>query len=55
LLNLKTIIEDDINFAFNAVIEATEEAIYNSMITANTTVGRNGHIRKSLKEYIEYF
>lgn len=52
IINLKTIKEDNINIAFKAVIESTEEAIYNSMITAETTVGRKGNIRKSLREYI---
>ncbi len=31
-----------------AVIEAVEEAIYNSMLTATTTVGRDGHTRYAL-------
>jgi L-aminopeptidase/D-esterase-like protein len=33
--------------------EAAEEAILNSMITAETTIGRDGQVRKSLQEYID--
>ncbi len=38
---------------FRAVAECTEEAILNSMVTAITTTGINGHTRKSLKEYLD--
>lgn len=31
-----------------AVIESVEEAIYNSLLMAETTVGRNGHVRHAL-------
>ena len=33
---------------FAAVVEAAEEAVLNSMFTAPTTVGRNGHLSESL-------
>ena len=33
---------------FAAVVEATEEAVLNSMFTAPTTVGRDGHLSESL-------
>jgi len=46
--------EAEINQAFIAVADATEEAILNSLITSETTIGRNGHTAYSLKEYIEH-
>ncbi|MGB0100556.1 MAG: P1 family peptidase [Nocardioides sp.] len=33
---------------FTAVVEATEEAVLNSMLTAPTTTGRDGNVRESL-------
>lgn len=33
---------------FAAVVEATEEAVLNSMFTAPTTIGRDGHLSESL-------
>jgi D-aminopeptidase len=37
-----------INHLFQAAIEATEEAILNSMFAAETMVGRDGHVRHAL-------
>ncbi len=34
--------------AFRAAVETTEEAVYNSLICAETMVGRDGHIRHGL-------
>ncbi len=45
--------ENKIDLVFRAVGEATEEAILNSLICAETTVGRDGHVLQSLKEYID--
>jgi D-aminopeptidase len=47
--------ENYIDYAFRAVGEAVEEAVLNSMITAETTTGRNGNSRTSLQEYVELF
>ena len=44
--------EDEIDKVFRAVVECTEEAILNSMITADHTIGRDGNYRQSLKEHI---
>lgn len=44
--------ENRIDTVFRAAEESVEEAILNSLICADTTVGRDGHIRHSLKEYI---
>lgn len=48
---MKTVHEEDLNIIFEAVAESTEEAILNSMITAETTAGRDGHMRKSLRAF----
>ena len=52
---IRMIHEDVIDEVFQASAEAVEEAILNSMITAETTVGRNGHTRRSLKLYGDLF
>lgn len=52
IIELKVMNEDKIDLAFRAVAEATEEAILNSMITANEVVGYRGNKRSSLKSYI---
>ena len=46
------IVENQIDIAFRAVTEATEEAIINSMLTAESVEGVEGHIRPSLNEYL---
>ncbi|MFT9497244.1 P1 family peptidase [Anaerosolibacter sp.] len=45
--------EDKIDGVFRAVVEATEEAILNSMVCAEPTTGRAGHTRACLKEYMD--
>ncbi|QEK13674.1 P1 family peptidase [Crassaminicella thermophila] len=52
IFEMKMIHENNMDLVFRAVAECTEEAILNSLITANTTIGRDGNIRKSLKEYM---
>ena len=44
--------ENEIDHVFRAVVEGTEEAILNSMITAEQTIGRDSNRRQSLKEHI---
>jgi len=39
----KLLSNDEVSALFPAVIEATEEAIYNSLFKAVTTTGRDGH------------
>lgn len=51
--DMKRIQEDHIDFLFRAAAESTEEAILNSLVAAETTVGRNGNKRVSLKNYME--
>lgn len=44
--------ENKLDKAFRAVVEATEEAVLNSMTGAETTVGRDGHTRLALADYL---
>jgi len=37
---------------FRAVVEGTEETILNSLTCADTTYGREGHMRRSLKDFL---
>ncbi|WP_408010127.1 P1 family peptidase [Pseudalkalibacillus sp. A8] len=55
LLSFPTIHEEDMDLAFRAVGEAVEEAVLNSMITAEKVVGRDGNVRPTLKDLIEQF
>lgn len=45
--------EEELDLPFQAIAEATEEAILNSMLTAETTIGRAGNKLQSLSEYME--
>ena len=49
---LKMFNENKIDSAFRAAAEAVEEAILNSMVCAETTTGRAGNRRVSLREYL---
>ena len=40
--------EDQVSPLFQAVIEATEEAIYNSLLRATTVRGRSGHVAEAI-------
>jgi len=44
--------EEKIDPVFQAVAECAEEAVLNSMITADRSSGRAGHVRESLKRYL---
>jgi D-aminopeptidase len=54
IIDMKRIHEDKLDHIFRAVAEATEEAILNSLVTAEETTGRKGHHRSSLSEYIRF-
>lgn len=54
-LAIETIHEDDMDEAFRAVGEAAEEAVLNSLITAEAVVGREGNTRPALKELLEKY
>lgn len=45
--------ESYIDLVFRAGIEACEEAIYSSLLQAQTTIGRDGHIRYSLQDTLK--
>ncbi len=47
--------ENEINLPFRAVVEATEEAVLNSMIRAEQVTGRDGNTRRSLAEFAQMF
>lgn len=51
-IDLRAINENKIDEVFRGAIEATEEAVLNSLICANTTKGRKERIIYSLNEYI---
>jgi len=52
ILTIKIINENKIDVIFRAMIEATEESILNSMITASEIIGYNGDKKHSLREFI---
>jgi D-aminopeptidase len=53
LLSVHEIYEDDIEQAFNAAAEATEEAILNSLLMSPAVVAQNGRIIHSLSEFMD--
>lgn len=53
IIPIKILNEGKIDKVFRAMAEATEEAVLNSMITANKIIGYSGRVRESLKDYIE--
>lgn len=54
-ITVPTIHEEDIDLAFRAIGEATEEAVLNSLITATHIVGRDGNERPAFKDLIEKY
>lgn len=52
IISLKIINENKIDNIFKATVEATEEAILNSLICSNTTVDRKGKTIYSLKDLL---
>ncbi len=52
LLDMQHLHEDHIDTAFRAMAEATEEAVLNSMLMAETVVSANGTVRRSLSEFL---
>jgi len=51
-ISVEIINENKIDVMFRATAECVEEAVLNSMVTANSVIGYNGHVRESLKDYI---
>ena len=52
LMPMAVIHEDHIDKAFRAMAEATEEAVLNSMLMAETVVSAEGTVRRSLSEFM---
>ncbi len=52
IVPIQMINENKIDNVFRAVAEACEEAVLNSMITANRVVGYSGNVREALKDYV---
>ena len=52
ILPLQALREERLDLLFRAAAEAVEEAVLNSMVTAQRTVGWSGNVRESLKDYI---
>lgn len=50
LLTLRQIREEELNAPFEAVAEATEEAVLNSLSMAHTVTGYGGHTRYCLTD-----
>ncbi|MEE1085719.1 MAG: P1 family peptidase [Schaedlerella sp.] len=50
---IKILREDKLDLAFQAVIEAEEEAVLNSMVAADTVIGWNGEMRFGLGTFLE--
>ena len=55
ILPVQTIREDKLDALFRAIAEGVEEAVLNSMVTAERTVGYSGNVRESLKDYLPLF
>lgn len=53
IVPLRSINENQINPLFRAVAESVEEAILNALVAADPIQGRDGHMRRSLAEYME--
>ena len=51
-ISIPVIHEEDIDLAFRAIGEATEEAVLNSLITATHVVGRDGNERPAFKDLL---
>ena len=51
--NLRCIPESQIDCAFRAAAEATEEAVVRSMLEARSVTGYSGKIRRSLSEFYQ--
>ncbi|WP_369903389.1 P1 family peptidase [Bacillus manliponensis] len=54
-ISMPRIHEEDIDVAFRAVGEATEEAVLNSLVTATHVIGRDGNERPAFKDLIDKY
>ncbi len=49
LLPMRMLAEEKIDLLFQAIAEATQEAVLDALAAADTTEGRNGHVRPGLR------
>ncbi|RLQ92309.1 DmpA family aminopeptidase [Falsibacillus albus] len=54
-ISVSMIHEEDIDTAFRAIGEATEEAVLNSLVTATHIVGRDGNERPAFKDLLKKY
>ncbi len=54
ICEIRILNDNNIDEVFKAAAEAVEESILNSLICAETTIGKDGHTRHSLREFIDY-
>ncbi|TWT25896.1 P1 family peptidase [Planomicrobium sp. CPCC 101110] len=54
-LSMPRLHEEELDLAFRAVGEAAEEAVLNSLVTAEAVVGRGGNERPAFKDLIEKY
>jgi len=54
-ISVPMIHEEEIDLAFRAIGEATEEAVLNSLVTATHVIGREGNERPALKDLINQY
>ncbi|MRH43314.1 S58 family peptidase [Aquibacillus halophilus] len=54
-ISVPMIHDEDIDLAFRAIGEATEEAILNSLVTATHVVGRDGNERPAFKDLLKEY
>ncbi len=52
MCSIRCIHEEQIDKAFRAAAEATEEAVLNAMVNADTVTGYSGKVRRSLREFL---
>jgi D-aminopeptidase len=50
LLEMRVIAEPKIHALFQAMADATEDAVMDALLSAETTVGRDGHVRPGLRD-----
>jgi len=53
--SFQCISDNDIDAAFHAVAEATEEAVLNALVTAGTATGYDGRVIYGLSEWLEIY
>lgn len=54
LIRMECFPENQLNLFFRAAAEATEEAIYNSLVYADEAIGIDGEVFHSLREYLSH-